>query len=830
LKSSRRTSTEAVTERTGGTGADRLRWAGLALLGLLIVGGPLLQGLYTEPPQFLAVWLGTILLGIVAALSVSERRPFVLTAARGAALALWLAYALAAFLAAAVPRDAVQEVIKHGVLFGAFVAASELVRSGLARPDRPSGTGLTPEHDVSSVLMGLLWAGAVLTALAGLLGAAGLVSLPVEVVRGGRLAGLFGYANASGALFGAAFLLGTAVRRDGRGRAAALGALVTVGQVLLLAALLLTMSRGAWLAVIAGGAVAVWLWPAGRRVSLIGYIVLTGAVALPVGFYLTRVLGQPLQGGAALGVAVAAALLVDWVAGRFEKTSPRKQAAITAGVGVAMVALTVALALGNVLPPNLVTRLTSYGLSESSVWQRLDWMQDAAEIMADHPLLGVGGGGWASRYLQYQEYAYYSATVHSDYLEIGVATGFLGLAALLTLFGSSLYALGRQWRQWCETQTRDGEAGGHLRLAVLGGAAVMVMGHCAIDFDFAYAAVAVFLWVILGILDGHRAVSREDAQGSARPGRASAGRHRRPGRRSGGGSGSPWGAWAVILALALATSVLAGSLFAAAQAAARAEELEGPKNAGHRWKALAKACRLDPWSRPLRLRLVNALLQLLHITKDPDYAVEAYREIVAATELDPYHPDSHTALAQFLYSFGYIEEAVREVEKALELQPAEPTRYANLAQIYQLAGEHFLKEGDAEKAMHYLELAVGMQDRYAARVAQQGPRVAQSVYALPPLLAPLAWHAGKAQALTGNWEEAFELLTAAYRESPCKRARETAAQARERRLDAALWLALVYERTGNLEKARTLMEEVQKSLPDADQRRLEILPLLGTAG
>ncbi|MBI2295926.1 MAG: O-antigen ligase family protein [Betaproteobacteria bacterium] len=76
----------------------------------------------------------------------------------------------------------------------------------------------------------------------------------------------------------------------------------------------------------------------------------------------------------------------------------------------------------------------------SSVGLRLEFYRVSLEIVRDHPLIGVGTGGFPKAYAEKARgpSPFEVRNPHNEYLLIAVQTGFLGLALLLNLF----------WQQW----------------------------------------------------------------------------------------------------------------------------------------------------------------------------------------------------------------------------------------------------------------------------------------------------------------------------------------------------------------------------------------------
>ncbi|MGH8744046.1 MAG: O-antigen ligase family protein, partial [Burkholderiales bacterium] len=79
--------------------------------------------------------------------------------------------------------------------------------------------------------------------------------------------------------------------------------------------------------------------------------------------------------------------------------------------------------------------------ADSSIGLRMEWYKNSLKIIGDHPVLGVGTGGFSKAYAEKIKGSdmLESRNPHNEYLLIAVQVGLVGLALLLYLFY-------RQWR------------------------------------------------------------------------------------------------------------------------------------------------------------------------------------------------------------------------------------------------------------------------------------------------------------------------------------------------------------------------------------------------
>lgn len=787
--------------------ADRLRLAVALVVTLLLVWPVFARGLYSHSVQYWAFWNATIALAGVCALGRLERRPFTVTPVRLAAVGFWVAYVLSLTVAVA-PREAVQEVMKYGLYLMVLLSVSEIVHSGKVREGRAGVAAGQTRVDGPAGLARVVWGSVVVLGLISLLGAVGL--LPFEAARDGRLFTLLGYPNSAGSLAGAALLLGLGLRPTPTARERPwLLAVHSAGQWVLATTFLLTMSRGAWLVAPVALAVTLALWTPGRRLTALGDLALTGLGAVLVAPFLGAAFGQPALGLVLLLAGAGVGLGTSWVYARFAVLPCRAQATLAGVIVLAAVLVLGGLLVAKALPAGLAQRLTTISLSERSAWERVAWTQDAFSMVKDRPVLGAGGGGWASLYFQYQSYDYATGEVHNDFLEIWVETGTVGLLAFLALLAATAWALVRLGR------------GGFI--ASLAGAAVLLVLHSALDFDMALGYVGIILWSLFGIIDGLGAASRRPASlavRAAQPARVVAAQPARV------GAAQPVWVVAALLTPAFILSLVALCFAAGTSVGRQAGRLFGSAVRPDQLSIFDRASALDPLSPALRLnagRAYGAIYQLTGQAEFLDKALAAYEKAVA---LDPFYPYHHSALAGFELEIGRWEPAAAEFEKALELQPWKAQRYAEVAQARLLYGLDLLRRGDAVMARGELEETVAVLDLLRRQAAKLPPGLDPSL-GLPPLVPSLALYAGEASTLLGRYDQAAVFLLTARETALTTSAGETPASAADRQVQAALWLSVVESALGHEAAARAYLDEARPGFPRADEIRLELISLLG---
>lgn len=236
------------------------------------------------------------------------------------------------------------------------------------------------------------------------------------------------------------------------------------------AALLLSESRGAWLAAASAGAAAL-LWK--RQLS--APLLITGAAPVAAAALLYRQLArtglaaEPLPGLLLLAGFWAGALLAGlWLHRRSCRAAGWHRAAMLALAAGAWTAAASAVLL------QVRARIT--GPSPTAAARGL-FYRDAWKLAAEAPWLGRGGETWRHSYLAAQSRPYVGSQVHSGYLDILLNLGTAGLAAVLLL----LLAAG--WLVF--------KASPRLLPPL-----IVIILHSAVDFDWSYGLI----WLLLLLL------------------------------------------------------------------------------------------------------------------------------------------------------------------------------------------------------------------------------------------------------------------------------------------------------------------------------------------
>lgn len=331
----------------------------------------------------------------------------------------------------------------------------------------------------------------------------GLVKLDATVSAGGRLEQPLTYWNATGMLAALGVVLCVRLAGD-PGRRGAGRAVAAAGAVPLLCGVYLSFSRGAVAALVAGLLVLLLCAPARRQLLALAVAALTGAVAVAASALLDGV--KALDGTAqdrqqdgliALAVtlvamAAAAALTARSVA---RETGPGDPLRLPPPVRWALVAGIVLTVAGPVLlsrgddgdrPEAGFGANTGRFASVSS--NRYAYWRVAVSSFVEHPVVGVGSGGWGAEWLRERPIEEAARDAHSIELETLAELGIVGFVLLLVAFGGIATSA-------VAVQRRDPQ----LAAGACAGLAVW-LAHATLDWDWELPAATLPALTLAAVL------------------------------------------------------------------------------------------------------------------------------------------------------------------------------------------------------------------------------------------------------------------------------------------------------------------------------------------
>ncbi|MBS4030275.1 MAG: O-antigen ligase family protein [Clostridiales bacterium] len=393
------------------------------------------------------------------------------------------------------------------------------------------------------------------------------------------------------------------------------------------------------------------------------------------------------------------------------------------------------------LPGTLYNRFFGFSIVDINVQTRFRYSRDAWEIIKDHPLLGLGGHGWKSRYFQYQSANYSSTEVHNHFMQVFVETGIIGFLLFLGIWLTFLYTAYRLY-------TDEDEERKILSVAI-GTAVLAIVAHSLYDFNLSLGAISIFLWALMGTVRGL----------SPRPDVTK----------------DEYAPLKTSLAIGLVTILL---IFTATLRVGNANMNAGisqlsTNQINNAVSSLEKAVRYDRYNPEIHLALAQAYESLAQQSQNYTYFQKAGDHFQQAIALDPYHPRYHHFYGSYLTRTGDFDAGLATLDKVINLQPYLPRHYDVYARAsLNIAG--FLRANKDPQSDKYLERIFSLE----AQLTQFSDDTRVLAYAL-----------GQAHYMLDNMDEALEYLEVAYRIN-------------DDQANAAMVISLIYEHKGDAEKAK----------------------------
>ncbi len=693
---------------------------------LVLAVGTAFNGLYF-PNEQLIYLLIVVVLVVILLFAAGVARPFLREPLDGLVLGFVGCYVLS-LVVAVHPNAAIQAVLLRAMYFLVFWAVAQLT----ARLPR-----LRPV-----LLWGLLLGGAIVTVI-GIGAAAGTIPYPGAFL-GGRIYSSIQYPDSAAAYLAATAFVAIGFKlSEQRPVVRMLYGLSATSSIMVF---VFALSRGAEIVFVPVALFLVGVWVLRRNwalavdaaVAVVIPLLGVAASALPYTHGLREIAAKSGYGPLLVWSALAAALVVsalldlEWV--RLRRVSVRVLTRIAVGAGFALVMVVIVSVVTLHLGRTIFARLGHLSPDVYNAWSRIRWWRDALRIVVRHPILGVGGGGWAALYHSVQSYGYFTTQVHNGWIQVWVATGTVGLLVWLGVIGFGALAVVRAFRQ---ANDQD-----QVLLIGVAAAAAMILLHGFLDFTLEIPAIALAFWAMLGLF-------RSWSLPVAAPQRAVA-----PAQRM------SWAHGALVVGLVLVTG-LASTQLASQRAVSSASKLADDGNYPAGIARFKEAVRLDPWSVTAHLDLAELDAAAMNIASDTaSYQNAAATQYAEAVNLDAYNVDTRVSYASFLESLGNEAEAFTQLKQALTDGPFLPSTYEEVAIAGVDAGLQNVVQKDVLNATEDLSYVV----RLRARLDEESARVpapARGHYANPlvPTDPAVDLSVGEADAVFGDWSGAQKMLT-----------------------------------------------------------------------
>lgn len=325
--------------------------------------------------------------------------------------------------------------------------------------------------------------------------------------NGPRLASVFQYPNTYAAFLMAFFFVAVfAITRSRKWYVQAIHAFMLVPMAL---SILLTLSRGGLVFLPVVFVVLLLFLKPAKQILWILYCLIAGIGTLLIAKPVTD-LGQqfhqglihdPAKGWGYVLIASVIVAALAWVIQRFlaprleqrlSGLSKRKLSSLWLPIGsVVAVVILASVFLGtnakHLLPGNIGERLENINFQQHSVLERLTFYKDAMKVMKDYPVIGAGGGAWASLYEKYQNNPYLSRQAHSFIMQYLVEVGILGFVVFLAFILFIFYKYIKGYIRSSEEQRES-----YFMYFIL---VFSLLIHSMMDFNMSYVYIGIIVFL-----------------------------------------------------------------------------------------------------------------------------------------------------------------------------------------------------------------------------------------------------------------------------------------------------------------------------------------------
>lgn len=749
-------------------------------LCLLISMAPFLRGLYFEE-YFLPFSIGITALFIVFLVEQYKKGEsgFFNHPLDWALLVLLLAYVLSLLTSVNI-RAALGGVIKYCTYFMTFWMCYRIAQRG---------TGY-------SIFSWFIYFGGLIMAVFGLLVYCGAVHYPY-IQPGARISGTFEYANTMGIYMAITLLIGWGLVLSNKNKV--IKSLLAGANSLIFISMLGSLSRGTWL--LFPFAILAFVLLTGDKKSRINALILFIATIIP-GFLMGRLFLSNTTIPSAITYAfisfiLAAILLIgiDYLDAWLRSfTNTKRNCNIAALGAVVLLSLFLILtfpALKEFFGQGPFSRLTQISLHEENVEIRSGYFQDALKIIKDHPITGVGAGGWEALYHHYSSHLYWSTKTHNFFLQTWVESGTFGFIALITVWFALIHVLWKHWKKPFKEKNKPDEL-----LFWAGVVALFTLAiHSIIDFDMSYPSIAYILFGLIGALQGYSIDSTEMLSSKSQKRRQ---KHTNKNKHI-------YNDLTKIVLSGIASCIIflfALSLWLGSINFHSAQKVTA-QNPNRALELLNNAMHYDPLNANYVNQAASFYSSVALSTKD--YA--AYQNALAYCEkvvnLEPYNIKYLNNVNQIYMNFGLYDKALSLAAKFIEANPWDPASYENMANCYLLHGLSFVNSGDIKTARTNWDQALLVNNRIPQNM--DVPAVG------------LHYTSGQAYLFLGNSEQAEQqfktMLTLTGWDSKGAINKDREDQVKHFKLQSQAWLLAIAKVSGSPANIQKVLDNVR----DADQ-------------
>ncbi|TCO78818.1 O-antigen ligase family protein [Marinisporobacter balticus] len=308
------------------------------------------------------------------------------------------------------------------------------------------------------------------------------------------------------------------------------------------------------------------------------------------------------------------------------------------------------------IPESLVARINSFDLSGNSTQARFSFYKDAFKIIKDYPILGAGGGAWATIYFTYQSYMYWSTQAHNYIMQLWIEIGTLGFLIYITFIGTLLFNVYKAIRKSKNVKTKM------MQTSICVGWLTLLI-HSMMDFDLSLGAMSILLWALLGLTNQMEI---------------------KIGKKETNSNSLRYISISICLLLVIGSGFLHLGQQYSKKAIAYAQNNAIQEAIGY----FEKATKVDPFTGTYHTDL--ATVYTIVGKKQNQYSEKAVKEISKAVVLEGYNAKILKKAAQIYMEAGQFDKGLAYTDKAVEVQPMNADNYADQTQAYLAVSKYFI--------------------------------------------------------------------------------------------------------------------------------------------
>lgn len=394
-------------------------------------------------------------------------------------------------------------------------------------------------------------------------------------------------------------------------------------------------------------------------------------------------------------------------------------------VAVAIVAfLLIGTGLKSILPDNIETRLENINFKQHSVLERFTFYKDAMKVVKDYPILGSGGGGWASLYEEYQNNPYVSRQVHNFFLQYLIEVGIVGFIVFMGFIGYIFYKYIRAYLK----RDRDEFHNGFFFYII----ALSILVHSLLDFNMSYAFMGILVFIGLA---GMGAVMDS-----------------KPLRQSWNKAGLRIGYFAVLAVGTVFLLFLSIKYIGSSNDALKGKNLISVSTSYEEIKTpLVKALDARPYHPEAATYLSTLDMTVFKQTQDEQYLAEASEVLTRALKSEPYNKNLLFQLAAYYDLKGQPDQAFAVYRDNAGKFNWDITWYESLINRAQTLAAAANEQKDEAKKQEYLTAGLDAYKHVVDGIEHLKTLPPEQLQGRPFSVTPvIALNAGKLQVMSGQ--------------------------------------------------------------------------------